>query len=91
MDTVTVSDEIFSGTTLLGVEDCEPVVVPANTTQLVCTHMVDAPYDVTDLSTPTSADPTDGLSEDGTQIYKLTVAILEGDDLAGTYQWWISP
>lgn len=50
-----------------------------------------AVFDVTDLSTPTAADPTSGLSEDGTQIYRLTVLVHEGDELAGTYQWWISP
>ncbi len=56
------------------------------------TQSVDlAVYDVNDLSNPVLADPVDGLSEDGTQIYRLTVAVLEGSDLAGTYQWWISP
>jgi prepilin-type N-terminal cleavage/methylation domain-containing protein len=50
-----------------------------------------AVYDLSDLSTPTLDDPLLGLSEDGTRIYRLTVGVAEGNELVGTYHWWITP
>ena len=48
-------------------------------------------FDVSDLSSPSGASPLDGLSEDGTQVYRLSVTISQGGEQLDTFHWWISP
>lgn len=60
---VAVTDEIFgdlgSGQVLLDTKACDPVNIPANTTQLVCTHTFNAPSHVTSLNDKATATYTD--------------------------------
>jgi len=80
---VDVSDEIFSGATSLDVLDCDAVDVPANTTQLVCTHVIDAPADVTDLSdtaTATYIDVVTGIPVPGQSQAMASAPIQPGTD-----------
>jgi len=63
--TVNVSDVIYSGTTALDTASSGPVVVPANTTQLVLTHTSTVPSGTTnlnDIATGTYTDTVTGIS-----------------------------
>jgi hypothetical protein len=42
-------------------------------------------------ATPGADGPGDGLAPDGTQLYRLTVRVLQGELEMGTFDWWITP
>ncbi|MGI9265378.1 MAG: hypothetical protein ACR2QU_10630, partial [Gammaproteobacteria bacterium] len=84
---VDVSDEIFgnigAGVDSLDVLDCDAVDVPANTTQVVCTHMYDAPANVTDLSDTATAsyiDVVTGIPVPGQTTAMASAPVQPGTD-----------
>jgi len=46
---------------------------------------------LSDLATPTTDDPADGLPPESALIYRLDVSILHDDELVKTFSWWINP
>jgi hypothetical protein len=81
--TVHVADEIFAGTQSLDSYNCPAVDVPANTTQLVCTHTISAASDVTDLNDTAIAtyiDKVTGVPVPGTTTATASAPIQPGND-----------
>lgn len=48
-------------------------------------------YDLDDPSQPTDDDPALGLAPESSQVYRLDVSVLHGDELIDTFSWWIHP
>lgn len=48
-------------------------------------------YDIGDLDTPTGDSAADGIGEQESKLYKLSVTVLQGAEPAGTFHWWIQP
>jgi prealbumin domain-containing protein len=70
--TVTVSDAIRSGTTVLDTTTCGPTAIPANTSLLVCTHTFTVPNGTTNLNDIATATYTDTVT--GQSIGETTTA-----------------
>ena len=84
--TVSVSDQIRSGTTAIGAPITSgPVDVPANTTQLVLTHQTTVPAGTTnlnDVATATYTDKVTGVAVPGTTTATASAAVqLSGPEL----------
>ena len=80
--TVTVQDVIYSGTTALDTVTSSPVVVPANTTQLVLTHSKTVPAGSTNLNDIATATYTDTAS--GVPIPQTTTATASANVSVGS-------